>query len=118
MEKIVVFHNPACSKSRGTLDLLRERGIACDVVEYLTSPPDRATILRILALLGGPPTDLVRHDDRFRALGLDAAAHTTRDDVAALLVEHPELMQRPVVVRGERAVIARPPERLLVLLDS
>ena len=117
MERMTVYHNPACGKSRGALEILRGRGLACDVVEYLQSPPDRATLTRFLSLLAGPPADLVRKDKRFRELGLDAASYVTREQVIALLLAHPELMERPVVLRGERAVIARPSERVLELLD-
>ena len=116
MERVTVYHNPSCGKSRGALDILRERGIACDVVEYLQTPPDRGTYERFLALLAGPPADLVRKDKRFKELGLDASDYETRDQVVALLVEHPELMERPVVIVGDRGVIARPPEKLLELL--
>ena len=117
MAEVTVYHNPVCSKSRGALDILAERGVACDVVEYLKTPPDRATLERFLALLAGPPGDLVRRDKRFRELGLEESRCRTRDDVVALLLEHPELMERPVVLRGDRAVIARPSERVLELLD-
>ena len=118
MERVTVYHNPVCGKSRGALDILRERGVACDVVEYLKAPPDRATLLRILDLLAGPPGDLVRKDKRFRELGLDEREYVTREQVVALLERHPELMERPVAIRGARAVIARPSERVLELLDD
>jgi arsenate reductase (glutaredoxin) len=117
MERVTVYHNPSCGKSRGALDILREQGVACDVVEYLKTPADRATLERFLALLAGPPGDLVRKDKRFRELGLDEAKLVTREQVVALLLEHPELMERPVVVRGGRAVIARPSEKVLEILD-
>jgi len=117
MADVVVYHNPVCSKSRGALDILRERGVAAEVVEYLQAPPDRATLERILGLLAGPPAELVRKDKRFRELGLDAAGYVTRAQVVDLLLAHPELMERPVVVRNGRAVIARPSERVLELLD-
>jgi arsenate reductase len=67
-------------------------------------------------MIGDPPADLVRKDKRFKELGLDPEDYTTKAAVAALLLEHPELMQRPIVVRGKRAVIARPPEKLDALL--
>jgi len=70
-----------------------------------------------LKLLAGPPGDLVRKDKRFKELGLREADYVTREQVVALLLEHPELMERPVVVRGQRAVIARPSERVEELLD-
>ena len=97
------------------MDILRERGVACDVIEYLHHPLDRATFERFLDLLGGPPADLVRQDKRFKELGLDPAHYTTRAQVVDLLLAHPELMERPVVIRGTRAVIARPSERVLEL---
>jgi arsenate reductase (glutaredoxin) len=117
MAGVTVFHNPSCSKSRGALDILRERGTACETIEYLKTPPDRATLDRILTLLGGPPGELVRKDGRFKELGLRAADYTTRDRVVELLLEHPALMERPVVISGGRAVIARPSERVLELFD-
>ena len=117
MERVTVYHNPSCGKSRGALDILRERDVACDVVEYLKDPLDRATLERFLALLAGPPADLVRKDKRFKELGLDERAYVTREQVVDVLLRHPELMERPVVVRGERAVIARPSERVLEILE-
>jgi arsenate reductase len=116
-DEIVVYHNPRCSKSRGALDLLAERDADVDVVEYLRAPPDRAALERILDAIPDPPAALVRHDDRFKELGLDADAYDTRDAVVALLLVHPELMERPVVMRGDRAVIARPSDKVLELLD-
>jgi len=116
MERLTVYHNPACGKSRGALEILRERGVGHDVIEYLQTPPDRATLARILDLLSGPPADLVRKDKRFRELGLDADSYVTREQVIALLLAHPELMERPVIIRGARALIARPSEKVLELL--
>jgi arsenate reductase len=115
-DPMLVYHNPSCSKSRGALDLLRERAVDVEVVEYLHHPPDRAALERILDAIPDPPDALVRKDKRFKELGLDAARYTTREGVIELLLEHPELMERPVVFRGERAVIARPSERVLELL--
>jgi len=116
MERVTIYHNPACGKSRGTLDILQQRGCAHEVVEYLKTRPDRATLGRILDLLDGPPAALVRKDKRFKELGLEESRYTTRDAVIDLLLAHPELMERPVVIRGGRAVIARPPELVLDLL--
>jgi len=84
---------------------------------YLDHPPDRAALERILGLLGGPPSELVRKDKRFRELGLRAEDYVTRSQVIDLLLRHPELMERPVVIQGQRAVIARPSERVLELID-
>ena len=116
MEQVTIYHNPVCGKSRGALEILHERRIDPTVIEYLTDRPDRATLDRILDLLGGEPRALVRKDKRFKELGLDEANYQTREQVVALLLEHPELMERPVVIVGDRGVIARPPEKLLELL--
>lgn len=116
MERVTIYHNPVCSKSRGALEILRERAVPCDVVEYLKQPPNRAALERMLSLLPGDPGALVRKDKRFVELGLDAADYTTRAAVVELLLAHPELMERPVIIRGERAVIARPSEKVLDLL--
>jgi arsenate reductase len=117
MAAVTVFHNPACSKSRGALEILDERGVHYDVVRYLDTPPDKATIERILDALDDAPNTLVRtDDDKFKTLGIPKADVTTREQVIAVLLAHPEVMQRPVVFVGDRAVIARPSERVLELL--
>jgi arsenate reductase len=116
VERLLVYHNPSCSKSRGALDILADQGVDHDVVEYLRAPPDRPTLERIVDAVDASPAELVRHDKRFEELGLSASDYTTRE-VIELLLEHPELMQRPVIFRGERAVIARPSEKVLELLD-
>ena len=116
MSTLRVYHNPNCSKSRGAVEILRERGVDFEVREYLGDPLDRATLEHILALLPDPPAELVRKDKRFRELGLDAADYETPEAVVGLLLEHPALMQRPIAVRDDRAVIGRPSERVLELL--
>ena len=116
--ELLVYHNPRCSKSRGALELLAARGMDVDVVEYLQAPPDRATLEGIVDAVGEQPAELVRRDDRFRELGLDPAGYQDRASVVALLLEHPELLQRPVVIRDGRGLIARPSERVLELLDQ
>jgi arsenate reductase (glutaredoxin) len=114
----LVYHNPSCSKSRGALQILADEGVESDVVEYLKAPPDRATLERIVDAIPNPPAELVRKDKRFKELGLDAADYTDRESVVTLLLEHPELMERPVVFRGDRAVIARPSELVLDLVKE
>jgi len=91
---------------------LRERGVEFDAIEYLKTPPAKATLESIASMIDDPPADLVRKDKRFKELGLNADDYATREQVVALLLKHPDLMQRPVIVRGKRAVIARPPEKL------
>jgi len=98
-------------------EILRDRGVEFDVVEYLKQPLDRAGLERILEAIPDAPDALVRKDKRFAELGLRAEDYMQRDAVVRLLLAHPELMQRPVVFRGSRALIARPAEKVLDLLD-
>jgi arsenate reductase len=98
------------------VQVLRDRKVPFDSIEYLKHPLDRATLERIVRLLPDPPADLVRKDKRFQELGLDPADYTTPEAVVAVLLEHPELMQRPIVIRGKRAMIARPGERVVEIL--
>ena len=99
------------------MDILRERGVEFDVIEYLQEGLGREDLERFLDLLSDPPSGLVRKDKHFQELGLDPDAYETRGAVIALLLEHPKLMQRPIVIRGERAVIARPSQKVEELLD-
>jgi arsenate reductase (glutaredoxin) len=115
-ESITLYHNPACKHSRGALELLNGRGVQFDTIEYLKSPPTRAALEGIVAMLEVPVADLVRKDKRFDELKLKPEAYVTREAVIDLLLKHPELMQRPVVIRQGKAVIARPPEKLEALL--
>ncbi|MEM8766719.1 MAG: arsenate reductase family protein [Pseudomonadota bacterium] len=117
MADITLYHNPNCSKSRGAKEILEARGINFEVVEYLKAPLDEAALRALLDQLPEAPAQLVRKDSYFKELGLDAASYESADAVASLLVEHPRLMQRPVGVRGNKAVIARPSELIEALLD-
>jgi arsenate reductase (glutaredoxin) len=117
METMQVYFNPSCSKARGAVEILRDKGIELDIVEYLKQHPTRADLERIVDAIPDPPAALVRKDKRFAELGLDAGDYQTKAQVVTLLLEHPELMERPVVFRGDRAVIARPSEKVLELLD-
>ncbi len=116
MARLRLYHNPGCSKSRGALEILRERDVEFDVVEYLKDPPDPETLAQIAALLPGPPEELVRKDRNFEHLGLDPNGYQTIEAAIELLLEHPELMQRPLLVAHDRALICRPSEKVLELL--
>jgi arsenate reductase (glutaredoxin) len=98
-------------------EILRDRGVEFDVIEYLKQPLDRVGLERILDAIPDAPDALVRKDKRFGELGLRAEDYVQRDAVIRLLLAHPDLMQRPVVFRGSRALIARPSEKVLDLLD-
>src|SRR4029078_1539638 len=101
MSDITIFHNQACSKSRGALEILADRGVDHDVGRYLETPPDRATIERILDAIPDEPQALIRTDDaEFKAPAIAKWDVVTGDQVADVLVAHPEVMQRPVVFVG------------------
>ena len=117
---ITIYHNPRCSKSRKTLELLEEAGIALTIVEYLKSPPDAATILRNANLIGVRVADLLRRgEDEYK----QADDLPDLDDDAALaawLEGHPKVIERPIVVDEDagRAVVGRPPENVLELVEQ
>lgn len=117
-ESIVIYHNPRCSKSRQTLALIRDRGVEPEIVEYLKTPLDGEALRDLLRMLGMTARDLVRSGEApYRELGL-ADPDTSEDDLVAAVAANPILMQRPVVRRGDRAVLGRPPERVAELLDD
>ncbi|MDF3031277.1 MAG: hypothetical protein K0R03_1835 [Moraxellaceae bacterium] len=113
---ITLYHNPRCSKSREALELLEARGVQPDIVRYLETPPDAATLKQLLRTLGISARELLRtKEDEYRELGLDDPA-LGEDALIAAMVAHPRLIERPVAVCGQRAVIGRPPEKVLELL--
>jgi arsenate reductase (glutaredoxin) len=115
MSDFTIYHNPNCSKSRGTLALLRERGIEPKVVEYLRAPPTAAELTAIVRKLGIKPEQLVRKsEDIYR--NKYAGQKLSDEEWIEVMVRHPILIERPVVVTGERAVIGRPPESVEPLL--
>lgn len=116
MADLTLLHNANCSTSRQALDAVRTSGVDAEVVAYLKQPLDRAELLDLLARLEDPPADLVRKDGFFADQGLSADDYTTPEAVADLLVAHPRLMQRPVLVRGDRAIIGRPKDRVPAFL--
>ena len=112
-----LYHNTRCSKSRGALELLQVRGITPELVYYLETPPDADELRWLLGLLGRPARDLLRSGEAaFAELGLDDPS-LGEDALIAAMATHPRLIERPVFVHGGRAVIGRPPERVLELLD-
>ena len=116
-DEVLIYHNPRCAKSRAALKLLRERGVEPRVVEYLKTPPSQAEIERLLKMLGMTPRELMRRKEKvYKELGLDEPSLKRRDLVRAMH-EHPILIERPIVVRSGRAVLGRPPERVMELLS-
>ena len=115
MPDVTIYHNPRCSKSRQTLQLLEERGVRLDIVLYLEQPPSLAELSTLLRKLGVGARDLVRKgEEEYKTLGLAGAGD---DALLAAMHAHPKLIERPIVVRGARAVLGRPPENVLGLLD-
>jgi arsenate reductase len=113
---VTIYHNPRCSKSRQTLALLEEKGIAPKVVNYLETPPSVAELKRILKKLGLKARDIIRKGEAaFDELGLKDGGHTD-DELLALMVKNPILIERPIVVSGDRAAIGRPPEAVLKIV--
>ncbi|MEX1032375.1 MAG: arsenate reductase (glutaredoxin) [Cellvibrionaceae bacterium] len=111
-----IYHNPRCSKSRQTLAILQDKGIEPEVVEYLETPPDAATLKQLLKKLGMGPRDLMRKgEDAFKDNKLHRP-ELSDDQLIDYMVRYPKLIERPIVVKGNRAVLGRPPENVLDLI--
>lgn len=115
-DKIRIYHNPRCSKSRQTLELLQGKRLQPEVIEYLGTPPGVAELERILKMLGMQPRQLLRTKEaEYKELGLDNPKLTNKQLIKAM-VEHPKLIERPIVVCNGKAAIGRPPEAVLEIL--
>jgi arsenate reductase (glutaredoxin) len=112
----ILYHNPRCSKSRQTLELLRAQGLEPEVIEYLKTPPTAAELERILKLLGREPRELLRTGEaEYQLLGLDDPA-LSRAALIQAMVEHPKLIERPILLTHHKAALGRPPENVLEIL--
>jgi arsenate reductase len=110
------FHNPRCSKSRAALDLLQQQKAEIEIIDYLKTPPTEAELDQILSLLALEPRDLMRKGEaEYLELHLNDVT-LERKHLISAMVQHPRLIERPIAISGERAVIGRPPERVLTLL--
>lgn len=113
---ISIYHNPRCSKSRQTLEFLRSRGIEPAVIEYLKFPPSEAELIKVISALGLSPRELLRKgENAYKELGLDQP-NVTDDVLIKAMVSHPVLIERPIVIHGNKAAIGRPPESVLLIL--
>lgn len=118
MSTVTIYHNPRCSKSRQALALLEENGVTPEVILYLDNPPDAATLRSLLAKLGKTPRELLRTgEEEYRELKLDDPA-ASDDLIIGAMVLHPKLIERPIVVKGRKAVLGRPPENVLSLVKA
>ncbi len=113
-----IYHNPRCSKSRQTLALLEEGGVAFEVVEYLQDTPSVEELSELANKLGRQPLEFTRTKEAAFAALDPPGADRSREEMLEALSAHPILIERPIVVRGDRAVLGRPPENVLALLDG
>jgi arsenate reductase len=116
MTDLTLYHNPRCSKSRGALELLQARGLSPTILLYLETPPDAVQLRALLAKLGITARQLLRTgEDDYKALNL-ADKSLSDDDLIAAMIAHPKLIERPILMAGDKAVIGRPPENVLEIL--
>ena len=116
MAEVTIYHNPRCSKSRAALELVREAGVEPRVVEYLKTPPTAEELDGILKMLGVEPRELMRRNEKeYAELKLDDS-RLSRAQLIRAMVEHPILIERPIAVKGKKAVVGRPPEKVKDLL--
>lgn len=111
-----IYHNPRCSKSRQTLQLLQDKGVEPEVVLYLENPPSKTALKKLLKSLGMKARDLMRiKEAEYKDNGLDDES-LKEDDLIAAMIKHPKLIERPIVVNGDKAALGRPPENVLDIL--
>lgn len=116
MTDLTLYHNPRCSKSRGALELLEQRGLAPTVVRYLETPLEASQLRSLLAKLGLSARQLLRTgEDEYKSLNL-ADPSLSEAQLIAAIAEHPKLMERPILEAGDKAIIGRPPEKVLEIL--
>ncbi|HXQ99504.1 MAG TPA: arsenate reductase (glutaredoxin) [Pseudomonas sp.] len=116
MTDLTLYHNPRCSKSRGALELLEARGLTPKVVRYLETPPDASQLRELLGKLGIGARQLLRSgEDEYKTLNLADDALSDEQLITAMAA-HPKLIERPILIAGNKAVIGRPPEKILEIL--
>ncbi len=113
---VTIYHNPRCSKSRQTLQLLQDNGVEPQIIEYLQTPPDAKTLHDILSLLNLPPRDLMRKKEAEYADNGLADAGLSETELVQAMVDHPKLIERPIVLANGKAAVGRPPENVLEIL--
>lgn len=117
MERLTIYHNPRCSKSRAALAILQAHEFPLRVVEYLKEPLTRAELAGLRKKLGLPPAEWIRRTEaEYKQAGL--GPHSSEAQLLDAMATHPVLIERPIVVRGDRAVVGRPPERVLELVEA
>ena len=115
MSDITIWHNPRCSKSRQALKLLEEQGAAPEVVKYLDTPPNKEEIKKILKMLGISARELMRTKEAiYKELGLKDV--NDEEKLIEAMAAHPKLIERPIVIKGDKAVVGRPPEKVFEIV--
>jgi len=115
--KATIYHNPRCSKSRNTLEILKSQGLEIEEVRYLDTPPSKETLQQLCEMMAVKPVEIIRMGEAtFKELGLSKESPLSDDQWLAILNENPKLIERPIVQIGTRAVIGRPPENVLSII--
>jgi len=115
-DKVQIFYNPNCSKCRLTMDILNDKGVQTTVVEYLSTPPNTTELNEVLDLLGLDPRELMRkHETPYKENKLDNP-DLSREQLIQAMIDDPILIERPIIINGNKATIGRPPERVLDIL--
>ena len=116
--KYTIYHNQKCNKSRAALELLQSKGLEPTIIEYLKNPPTVDELEEIITKLNIHPKQLIRFkEDKAKELGISTGDHLTNEQWITILAKHPDLIERPIVVTATGAVIGRPPENVLKVLD-
>ena len=115
-ENVKIFFNPGCTKCRLSLELLNNKGVETDVVEYLNTPPNATELTEVLKLLGIEPRELMRqHEAPYKENNLDNP-NLSHEQLIQAMIDNPILIERPIVINGNKATIGRPPEKILDIL--
>ena len=112
MRKIKIYHNPRCSKSRQGLQILKDKGVDFEIVQYLKTPPTKEELKEIIKKLGIKPIDLVRKNEKIWKENYKGK-EVTDDEIIEAMVKFPKLIERPIVIKEDKAVLGRPPENIL-----
>jgi arsenate reductase len=115
-EKLIIYHNPSCSKSRETLEILQDNNQQPEIIEYLREPPNQQELTKIIEMLGISPRQLLRTTElEYKDAGLDDESISDEQIIEAIC-NNPPLLQRPIVVKGNKAIIGRPPTKVLEMI--
>lgn len=114
MVKAVIYHNSSCSKSRASLAMLEERGFEIEEIHYLETPPSKETLARLCQMMNVKPYEIIRRGEAlFKQLELHQNGNRSDDEWLEILASHPQLIERPIVMVGDKAIMGRPPENIL-----